>query len=170
MAMTKYLAMEVFCNSGMGEGVRFCLLKMDEVQEVRMAQRFRIVRAASLLASGYGLSIESIDFADREPLFVTYGEMTLAQDALCKKIHDAMEEAGIGGCTENVIVDGLDEAAVDGLPSMWPDHSSLLIGSDGSYMAWIFYNNSDEYEVPIYRPELFFDMIEFTAEVGRAIQ
>lgn len=157
--MNKYLFKEVSSPTGQDSSasIQFMALKLDDIFQVTMDQRFRIMYAANVVAQAQGSKIESIRFEDWRPLLVGWDQEDRSRNhqIFCQRTREGIDDVIDSG---KPLIKEFDSKFIDGLNSHFPLVSSLDIDMDGYAFTWSFYFKYDVWEGYVPEPALFMSM------------
>jgi hypothetical protein len=136
--MGKFLFTEVRTPTGddVSASIRFAAIKIDDIFQTKMDQRFRVMVAANIVAQAQGSKVESITFEDRQPFLVSWNQSdrTQAHQDFCDLISDGIDDhIGLG----KPYVMEVDTDFLYRLNDEWPQFSSLGIDMDGYALTWV---------------------------------
>lgn len=157
--MSKFLFTEVRTPTGDDTSalVRFAAIKLDDIFQTIMDQRFQIMFAANIVALAQGSNIQSVRFDDRRPFLVSRDQdnRSTAHQRFCELVSEGVDDHAMLGTPYTMEV---DSNFVHGLNNEWPLSSTLDIDMDGYAFTWTLMFKHSVWEAYVSYPSLFMSM------------
>jgi len=157
--MSKYLFTEVRTPTGedVSAFVRFAAIRLDDIFQTIMDQRFRIMSAANIVAQAQGSNILSTRFEDRRPLLISWdqGNRSVAHQRFCELVSEGIDDHIALGAPYIMEV---GSEFVNRLNSECPISSTLDIDMDGYAFTWTLMFKYSIWEAYISDPSTFMSM------------
>lgn len=157
--MSKFLFTEVRTPPGEDTSalVWFTAIKLDDIFQTIMDQRFRIMFAANVVAQAQGSKIESIKFEDRRPFLVSRDQnnRSMAHRRFCELVSEGIDDHAMLGTP---YITEVSSDFVHKLNSEFPLVSTLDIDMDGYAFTWTLMFKHSIWEAYVSYPSLFMSM------------